>query len=347
MKCKEKDMIEGVEAFNNISRVLAITRYDIEQRQAINDLSLNIHGENWFRDIFNYVYGFELVNANFETMNAPSVDLVDKTKKIAYQITTTRDKEKVIESFEKFEKSDFKDFELRFFYLLEKASFYKKTVDEIRNSFGVDITQRVFDYNDLLLEVNNLEYEKKIELDKKFFRKQGGTYTEHVVLDLVFKHILRDVKNVFVPPYGEWGLIDTKEKLPINEVNEWFAARIKDGNEFHNVIEGCNEENTLSALRKYVVDGLYKDTLMATGREVIGSSKITDWSEKSIKEILVILRKNDKFNFNNVLQGVHKKLAQDIDVHDFNSMNVLWAIIAYFFEICDIGESDADANKSN
>ena len=29
-------------AFNSISRVLAITRYDIEQRQKINDLGLNI-----------------------------------------------------------------------------------------------------------------------------------------------------------------------------------------------------------------------------------------------------------------------------------------------------------------
>ena len=43
-------------AFDNISRTLAITRYDIEQHQLVNDQSLNIHGENWFRDIFNFVY---------------------------------------------------------------------------------------------------------------------------------------------------------------------------------------------------------------------------------------------------------------------------------------------------
>ncbi|MCP3660536.1 MAG: hypothetical protein GY830_09600 [Bacteroidetes bacterium] len=40
-------------AFDNISRIFAFTRYDIEQHQCINDLSLNIHGENWFRDILN------------------------------------------------------------------------------------------------------------------------------------------------------------------------------------------------------------------------------------------------------------------------------------------------------
>mgnify|MGYP000579539675 CR=1 FL=1 len=43
--------------FNNISRALAITRYDIEQRQLINDYGLNIHAENYFMEIFNFVYG--------------------------------------------------------------------------------------------------------------------------------------------------------------------------------------------------------------------------------------------------------------------------------------------------
>jgi hypothetical protein len=32
------------DSFNSISRVLAITRYDIEQRQLINEYGLNIHG---------------------------------------------------------------------------------------------------------------------------------------------------------------------------------------------------------------------------------------------------------------------------------------------------------------
>ena len=40
-------------AFDRISRIFAITCRDIEHHQAINDLSLNIHGENYFRDVFN------------------------------------------------------------------------------------------------------------------------------------------------------------------------------------------------------------------------------------------------------------------------------------------------------
>ena len=81
-------------AFNSISRVLAITRYDIEQRQTINEYGLNIHGENYFRDVFNFVYGYNFINGNFESQNSACVDLVDKNRNLAYQITTTRTKEK-------------------------------------------------------------------------------------------------------------------------------------------------------------------------------------------------------------------------------------------------------------
>ena len=52
-------------AFDNISKVLAVSRYDIEQRQLINDYGLNIHGEYFFRDVFNFVYSLNLENANF------------------------------------------------------------------------------------------------------------------------------------------------------------------------------------------------------------------------------------------------------------------------------------------
>ena len=47
------------EIFNKISKSLAITKYDIEHRQSINDYCLNIHSENFFRDILNFIYGYE------------------------------------------------------------------------------------------------------------------------------------------------------------------------------------------------------------------------------------------------------------------------------------------------
>lgn len=86
---------ERKKAFDNISRALSIIKVDIEHHQKINDLSLNIHSENFFRDVFSHVYGYKLENANFKNQNISSIDLIDKEAKIAYQITSTRDVEKV------------------------------------------------------------------------------------------------------------------------------------------------------------------------------------------------------------------------------------------------------------
>lgn len=73
------------EIFNKISKSLAITKYDIEHRQSINDYCLNIHSENFFRDILNFIYGYELVNSNKEKQNTPYIiDLVDNKKKIIF-----------------------------------------------------------------------------------------------------------------------------------------------------------------------------------------------------------------------------------------------------------------------
>ena len=88
------------EIFNKISKSLAITKYDIEHRQSINDYCLNIHSENFFRDILNFIYGYELVNSNKEKQNTPYIDLVDNKRRLFFQVTTTRTKEKIEVSIE-------------------------------------------------------------------------------------------------------------------------------------------------------------------------------------------------------------------------------------------------------
>lgn len=38
-----------------------------------------------------------------------------------------------------------------------------------------------------------------------------------------------------------------------------------------------------------------------------------------------------------ILKSLHVAIEQRFEINDFNSMNIAWIIIAYFFEICDIG----------
>ena len=186
-------------AFDNISRTLAITRYDIEQHQLVNDQSLNIHGENWFRDIFNFVYSNNFfVNANIETKtgNASAVDLIDKDKELAYQITTTRTKEKVEDTLKKIKTTEYKYYTLKIFFLLEKSKFKKETKEYFQNEYSINIDDYLIDYTDLLKAMEALETDRLIELNKKLFIKSAEKYTDNITLSLIFKH-LNQYLNIF------------------------------------------------------------------------------------------------------------------------------------------------------
>jgi Flp pilus assembly protein TadD len=170
------------QAFNNISREIAIGIQDIKQRQAIQDYSLNIHAENFFRDVFNCVYDCRFENVNFQSINAACIDLLDKHKKLAYQITSTASKEKIINTLQALAKPEYQDYEIRMYYLLAKPKLSGKNKQEIHSDFAVNnIDEHLFDYSDLIKDINNLETDKLIALNHKYFKETNQAQNDTTV----------------------------------------------------------------------------------------------------------------------------------------------------------------------
>ena len=325
-------------AFDNISRTLAITRYDIEQHQLVNDQSLNIHGENWFRDIFNFVYSTNFfVNVNIETKtgNASAVDLIDKNKKLAYQITTTRKKEKVDSTLKKIKTTEYKDYTLKIFFLLEKSKFNKDIKQYFEDNHNVKIKDYLIDYTDLLKDIEALETDKLIELNKKLFVKSAEKYTNNIVLDLIFKHLLQEKKNVIVDYMdNDFGTVDIKSKLGINEINEKISAKIKESLDYRVVLdEFCNVDNLLTDLKSYIIDDIYKNILLKKLKLKVSEKELIDKKTSELQDMATVY----KIDFNILISTLHKEIENSIEIVDFNSMNIAWVIIAYFFELCDVG----------
>jgi len=45
---------------------------------------------------------------------------------------------------------------------------------------------------------------------------------------------------------------------------------------------------------------------------------------------------------------LHEKLENLILIKDFNSMDLCWILVSYFFEICDVGvQADDTTNKNH
>lgn len=319
------------EAFNSISRVLAITRYDIEQRQLINEYGLNIHGENYFRDVFNYVYSKIYENENFNSQNNSCIDLVDKTEKLALQITTTRTKKKIDDTFKALSLEKYKGYTIKIFYLLDKSKPNKETIEEYKKDLGIDLNECLFDYTDLIKDIEGLVTPKLIELNNKYFINNTEKYTDEIVLNLVFRHLIKNysIKN---PNYDDdFGTIDTDVKIKLNNINSRIESEINKSLDYISLIN--DDDNLLSDLRRLVVDDLYKQVLVEVLLSKVSKKQLEN---KTVSE-LNNLCQNHNIDFNKIISNLHSRLESKIDIKDFNSMSISWIIISFFFEICDIG----------
>jgi hypothetical protein len=319
-------------AFNNISRILAITRYDIEQRQLINDYGLNIHAENYFRDIFNFIYGYSFENANFENQNIAHIDLIDKTNKLLYQITTKRTKEKIENTLKALDRNDYVGYSIKIFYLLDKANPNKDT--ELEAKYNIVLKDILLDYTDLIKDINNLETNKLIELNSKYFSDIEKKYTEEIVLNLVFKHLIQNNSKIKPNYDDDLGSIDTNKKIEINSLNKRITNKINDGLDYIAIVNDIDsEDNLLSELRSLVIEDLYKNILINLLISKVSKSEL----ENKTLVKLHSLSKSHNLDFNKIINNLHISLENKIDIKDFNSTSISWIIIAFFFEICDVG----------
>jgi hypothetical protein len=329
-------MVENREkAFNNISRSLAITKYDIEHRQSINDYGLNIHSENFFRDILNFIYGYTLENANYKSHNTPYIDLVDKKRKLFFQVTTTRTKEKIEKSLQILKDPKYTSYTIKILYLLEKSKPERSTVEELNIKYRIDLIDCLYDSSDLIREINNLPTEKLIDLNHKYFHNIMDKYAEVQILDLVIKHLIQGKKKIKINYNDEdFGSIDSNEKIKINKLNTRIAAELNRALDYRSLLEQLDKEDcTLTELREFVVDGLYKTILE---NKLLAKARREELIGKNVGQ-LHSLAKLHNLDFNVMISTLHDQIEANIDIDNFNSTNISWIIIAFFFEICDVG----------
>lgn len=82
-------MVSRNQVIDNISFRLSVLKEHVKQLNSLNIQSLNIHAENFYRDFLNLVFNYNLINMNTIQKNTPAIDLGEKEKRIAFQITST------------------------------------------------------------------------------------------------------------------------------------------------------------------------------------------------------------------------------------------------------------------
>ena len=158
------------ESLHRINYLTAIFVANIKCTTAMELTDSNLITENILIPLFKLVYGFEeLVNLNIESANFPVIDLADKSRQVAIQVSSTVDLAKVKATLSKFF-----DYKLNKTYrrviiycLTDKQKTYAektiKTLIKNDDGFEFDINNDIQDYTDFLKDISNITDIEKVE----------------------------------------------------------------------------------------------------------------------------------------------------------------------------------------
>ena len=332
---------ERKKAFDSICRYLAVMKVDLSYHQTINDLSLNIHAENYFRDVFNFVFNKNFENANFFERSAKSIDLVDHKAKKAIQITTTKTSDKIYKTFDILKRDSYSDYAVEVYYLLEKPKPNSSTKDKFFNEYGVDLDDVLKSDSDFISEIENLETNRLIELSEKYFNKKVVRYTDDAALELACRQLISDMPSVTPSFIIDYNLVDPPEKISINKVSERVSNEIIRSLDYTFIIDHL-EDQEIEDVKYLIFDVFYRNILIKNLKKLFSKEELKALSVNDLQ----ILAVKQKVDFSPILVELYLAIKDRMMLKDFNSLDHSWIIISYFFEICDIGVKETyDSSK--
>ena len=145
-----------------ISNEFVRWQIQIENLNSLNLYDANIFSEHTLCELLNILFDYKLINANLISSNFPAVDLIDKRNKIAIQVTSTKQKNKIQATLNKFseKKLHFEYDKLIIIILGTKQKIYSKL------KISPDITfiesEQILDFKSLLNIIARLPL-KRIE----------------------------------------------------------------------------------------------------------------------------------------------------------------------------------------
>ena len=187
----------------------------------LNLTDINIHSENFYRDLLNLVYGYNLVNINITDPNAAAIDLGDKSNRIAIQVTSTSTLAKTRHTVKQFiDKKLYEKYDR--LIILNIGSKTKHSVPKVGDdTYSLNTKDDIWDIGDLLLKINDMKLkeiqEVKNFLNNQLYVKPTEQLPRNVETILRLITLISDEEH---PAVGD-GFLD--EPFPDEKINKRFA----------------------------------------------------------------------------------------------------------------------------
>ena len=328
---------DRTEIIKKISRTLSIMMCDMKLHQSMNIFSININAEDFFCNVFNFLYqGKNFKNANSAVNNEAYIDLKDDTSKHVIQVTVTTSKDKIDNSLKILKKQNYFQYEFEIYYLLEKPKNLRETtINQYKDEYGIeDIRDHLKDFTDLLNDIKGLTDTRLRQIYDEFFKSIEEKYTDEISLQVVFEALIKDYKNKKTDYSEDFNNVELIDKIKLNSLNQKVSSELHKGSSAAIPIYELPNTEVLTDLKDLIVLEFYSPILKSA--LCLAGAQTRVFANKSVNELHVLVQ-DYKVCFNKVLGELCYRIENETFKADYQATSMAWVIIAFFFEECDVG----------
>lgn len=200
----------------DISDHLGRMAHQVEVRNSISLFDLNIAAEDFYRGFLNRAYGLNLVNLNAVQPNAKAIDLVDKSERRAFQVTSDTSIGKIRETVRKFEEDGRQaDYDFLTMLMLKKKKAYKGLPSP--SGYALEVKDHLCLIEDIKNNCEDIQSLKAITeyLEEELVRSpEARSKADDRILDTFADNASRYIAKV-----AELIVADGVGELPIQDLN--------------------------------------------------------------------------------------------------------------------------------
>lgn len=240
----------GLVEFNRVFFLINVWLGAIKSHNAVGFTDINKVAEGVVLRLLNETCGYNLENLEYENKNYPGIDLGDKSRGVAFQVTSRKDTKKIKENLTTFVEKSLKEYPkgIRFFLLSheKKPRLNKEKYKKIYPGF--DPVRHIFNADDLARKIKKI-YDK----DKNKFYRIKEVLEEEIAGKLQKKENIKNLllqlfkgskqyNNALRGPNGRFKHLDISDIILANPKNEWIDQQVAVG------IGESNFPNIMTAL---------------------------------------------------------------------------------------------------
>jgi len=160
------------EYFNEIESRLSWLVSSIKLRGKLNILDLHILSEDFFAQLFNCIYEWNLININTIEQNIEGIDLVDDIQKIIVQVSADISKRKIDMSLSNIDVLKYSGFHFIFIGITDDAKRLRKNKYLNQETVTFDPETDILDMTMILKHIKSMEDIEKIKKIYEFLQKE-------------------------------------------------------------------------------------------------------------------------------------------------------------------------------